>query len=126
MFGRTRKSEPTPPSKVLAMLMAGKDHPEDDAPRLMLADALEEAGQPQRAEFVRAQIELARLEANDSRRASLQARDKELQQLHEAAWLGPLVKQAQNYVFRRGTLHLDITAGEFFSRAVSGWAAGPS
>jgi uncharacterized protein (TIGR02996 family) len=37
------------------------DHPAEDAPRLVLADWWEEHGDPQRAEFVRVQCELARL-----------------------------------------------------------------
>lgn len=34
--------------------------PADDFPRLLLADVLEEAGQGERAEFIRVQIELAK------------------------------------------------------------------
>jgi len=36
-------------------------HPEDDTPRLVFADWLEENGRPERAEFIRVQCELARL-----------------------------------------------------------------
>ncbi len=39
--------------------------PDDDTPRLIYADALEEAGQPARAAFVRAQVALARLPPYD-------------------------------------------------------------
>lgn len=38
--------------------------PDDDAPRLIYADYLEENGDGARAEFIRLQIELARIEAN--------------------------------------------------------------
>src|SRR5438552_3245579 len=34
------------------------EHPDDDAPRLIYADWLEENGQPERAEFIRVQIQL--------------------------------------------------------------------
>lgn len=36
-------------------------HPEEDGPRLVMADWYEDNGQPERAEFIRAQVELAGL-----------------------------------------------------------------
>lgn len=42
------------------LLRAILEKPEDDAPRLIYADWLEEDGQPERAEFIRVQCELAR------------------------------------------------------------------
>ena len=43
-----------------ALLRAIGDHPEEDTPRLMYADWLDENDQPERADFVRNQIELGR------------------------------------------------------------------
>jgi uncharacterized protein (TIGR02996 family) len=43
-----------------ALLQAIGDYPEEDTPRLMYADWLEENGEPERADFVRTQVELAR------------------------------------------------------------------
>jgi len=43
-----------------ALLAAICDSPDDDTPRLIYADFLEESGESDRAEFVRAQVELAR------------------------------------------------------------------
>ncbi|MDY3555634.1 TIGR02996 domain-containing protein [Gemmata sp. JC717] len=43
-----------------ALLRAIGEQPEEDTPRLMYADWLEEQGQPERADFVRNQVELAR------------------------------------------------------------------
>lgn len=48
-----------------ALLRAILDTPADDAPRLIYADWLEENGQPERAEFIRVQCELARIPAED-------------------------------------------------------------
>ncbi len=42
-------------------------HPEDDAPRLVYADWLDEHGEPDRAEFIRLQIEVARIEQANPR-----------------------------------------------------------
>jgi uncharacterized protein (TIGR02996 family) len=46
-----------------ALLAAVCDRPDDDTPRLVLADWLDDHGQPERAAFVRAQVELARTPA---------------------------------------------------------------
>lgn len=43
-----------------AFLAAIHDAPDDDAPRLVFADWLEENGQPERAEFLRIQVEMRR------------------------------------------------------------------
>jgi uncharacterized protein (TIGR02996 family) len=43
-----------------ALLHAIGEHPEEDTPRLMYADWLEENGRPERADFVRTQVEVAR------------------------------------------------------------------
>lgn len=52
--------------------------PEDDAPRLVYADHLEEHGQHDRATFIRVQCELARLPPSDPRRAVLEAKERGL------------------------------------------------
>ena len=44
-----------------AFLNAVLERPDDDLPRLVYADYLDETGEPNRAEFIRVQIELARL-----------------------------------------------------------------
>lgn len=45
----------------LALLAGILAHPEEDAPRLVFADYLQEQGQEERAEFIRVQVELARI-----------------------------------------------------------------
>ncbi len=62
-----------------AFLNAISDRPEDDLPRLVYADYLEETGAPERAEFIRVQIELANLPEGDARWSGLDARQNELQ-----------------------------------------------
>src|SRR5690348_12506827 len=44
-----------------ALLNAITDHPDDDTPRLVFADWLEEHNDPDRARFIRLQVELARV-----------------------------------------------------------------
>jgi uncharacterized protein (TIGR02996 family) len=63
---------------------------EDDTPRLIYADWLDEHGQAERAEFIRLQCELARLPAEDPRRPELEDRERDLLRQQRQAWEGPL------------------------------------
>ena len=54
-----------------ALLNAIAEHPEEDVPRLMYADWLEENGEPERADFVRNQVELGRVGLDDPERRAL-------------------------------------------------------
>src|SRR4051812_18286256 len=79
------------------------EHPDDDAPRLIYADWLDEHGQTERAEFIRTQIELARLPENGERRATLAAREHDLLMAHTEEWMAPLEDcRAEEFEFRRG------------------------
>jgi uncharacterized protein (TIGR02996 family) len=77
-----------------ALLTAIAAHPEEDTPRLMYADWLDEHGQPVRAEFIRGQIEIAQKEHLPrvvlNRYVSLFQRNQELIDNHRAELLGPL------------------------------------
>ena len=73
-----------------ALLRAIQDAPDDDAPRLVHADWLEEHGQPQRAEFIRLQCELSQLAEDDPRAAALHKRESALYAEHGAGWKAEL------------------------------------
>src|SRR5262249_44827492 len=64
--------------------------PDDDGVRLIYADWLQENGQPERAEFIRVQVELARLADDDPRREALGDRQDELLAAHGDEWRRPL------------------------------------
>src|SRR5262245_24687727 len=70
--------------RVLGLLSAAKEAPEDDAPRLVLADYLEEHGDTARAEFIRLQCRHGPSKEEDL------AREGALLDRHGGAWLGPL------------------------------------
>src|SRR5689334_22533376 len=90
-------------------------NPDDDAPRLIYADWLDEHGQPERAEFIRTQCELARLAENDERRSALAARELELLVAHRAEWSAPLTGWgAEKSVFRCGFVEFVMMTGENF------------
>jgi uncharacterized protein (TIGR02996 family) len=67
--------------------------PEDDTARLVYADYLDEQGNradADRAEFIRIQVRLAKLDETDPSRDVLEDRENELLRTHERTWLGPL------------------------------------
>jgi uncharacterized protein (TIGR02996 family) len=78
-------------------LAAIRAAPEDDAPRLVYADWLDEHGQSERAEFIRVQVELARRESAD-----LRAREAELLARHHDDFAGRLLAPGFRFRFGRG------------------------
>jgi uncharacterized protein (TIGR02996 family) len=78
-----------------ALLLAAIANPDEDTPRLALADWLEEHGDEHdraRAEFIRLQCQIARIReaAPSPPTIQLLARCEELQNIQGQAWLGPL------------------------------------
>jgi uncharacterized protein (TIGR02996 family) len=72
-----------------AFLKAIQDYPDDDGPRLVYADWLEERGGPAnaaRALFIRLQCERARLPTDDPRRLDLLLREEQLLLAHCHEW----------------------------------------
>lgn len=64
--------------------------PDDDGPRLVFADWLEENGEPHRAEFIRVQCARAPLSAGDPRAAVLDERARTLLKNNWDSLVGPL------------------------------------
>src|SRR5262245_2924557 len=98
-------------------LHAIRRSPEDDSLRLVYSDWLEEHGQPERAEFVRLQVELGpmRFEIDRPRVRQLLAREEELLRAHAEKWLGRLpraVREASRPPHQPGSL------GPFFRGGV--------
>lgn len=85
-----------------AFLEAILETPDDDAPRLIFADWLDDAGQPDRAEFIRLQIERARLHPAAARVRAILRREAELRSQHELTWVGPIPRLAARWRFHRG------------------------
>jgi len=85
-----------------ALLRAVLVAPDDDAPRLVYADWLEENGDPARAAFIRAQVELARLPPNHPKRPQLVQTERSLWTKHRAEWTAWLPAWAEVASFHRG------------------------
>jgi uncharacterized protein (TIGR02996 family) len=93
-----------PRPQVLAFLEAIKESPDDDTPRLILADWLRENGDEARGDFIALQCRLARLHEDDPERAATETRESDLLGQHANEWLGPLCPLVRNWKFHRGLL----------------------
>jgi uncharacterized protein (TIGR02996 family) len=87
-----------------AFLQAIIESPEDDAPRLVYADYLEEHGQAARAEFIRLQCELAKRPQGDGSNEALAIRGEEIFTEYGNEWLRPLQDLGEDlyFEFHRG------------------------
>ena len=83
------------PAAAEAFLRAICEEPDEDAHRLVYADWLDEHDQPERAEFIRVQCALAKIDTDDPRRPELAAREKALIDEHKRAWIGELPEWAR-------------------------------
>jgi uncharacterized protein (TIGR02996 family) len=102
-------------STAAAFLQAILEQPDDDAPRLIFADWLEENGDTERAEFIRVQIELARMPDGDRKGAALRKREAALLKVHKQRWLGLLHAVISDGEFRRGFLEKAVFKYNQFS-----------
>ena len=107
-----------------ALLTAIAAHPDEDTPRLMYADWLDEHGQTIRAEFIRVQIDIARKDhlprAILNRYVDLFKRNQELIDDHRAELLGPLaaLPPEVRVEFRRGfASEVDVRVEVFLATA---------
>jgi uncharacterized protein (TIGR02996 family) len=99
-----------------ALLQAIWAEPDDDAPRLVYADWLEENGQPERAEFIRGQCELAREGGSTKARKRLRAREKQLLAAHRENWLARIGASPLRWHFHRGLVDRVEDPGFFASQ----------
>jgi uncharacterized protein (TIGR02996 family) len=116
-------------SRARGFLEAIIAEPDDDTPRLICADWLEEHGDVARAEFIRVQIERARLPEWDPRQVRLRLRESALLAQHGETWRGelPAIEGVTWEGFRRGfvataTFATFTTLG---TRASACWGAAP-
>lgn len=100
--------------------------PDDDAPRLVWADWLEEHGDP-RAELIRTQCELAKIPGRGWRKTELEDVETRLLRDHYEAWVRPLRKLGATSVeLRRGFVEqLELSAADLLSNVDAIFAAAP-
>ena len=119
-----------------AFLQRIRAYPDDDAPRLVFADWLDEQGDP-RGAFIRVQLALAQLEVDpgaerlnrperEALRARLLATQQELLDAHEEEWTAPFRRYATRPRFHRGFVEeVNVDAHNFVRHAHELFAAGP-
>ena len=84
-----------------AFLRAIISDPDDDLPRLVYADFLDETGDPDRAEFIRVQCRLAETEEHDPHFRELEDREHALLAANEGKWFRER-EGLNEWVWRRG------------------------
>jgi uncharacterized protein (TIGR02996 family) len=109
----------TPPADLLALLAAYKVNPDDAVRGLVLADWLEELGDP----LLAARAEFVRLQSRAPRAAGSKQRQAELLQRHAAHWLGPLRAVTEAYAWHHGLLHLWVAAAALAGESARGLTA---
>jgi uncharacterized protein (TIGR02996 family) len=96
-------------------------HPDDDAPRRIFADWLEEQGDAAsvaRAEFIRAQCTLAKGRLPAGTRAKLERRAWTLLMQYGGQWARPVRRLVTTWEFHRGFVgEVTMWGGEFLPRA---------
>ncbi len=100
------------PTIATALLEDARHCPEDDTPRLILADWLEEHGDASRVargQHLRAQCIAAGLPEGSPERLDLERTALDLLLEYETNWLGSLAPAARGWTFNRGRLWLSTT-----------------
>jgi uncharacterized protein (TIGR02996 family) len=122
-----------------AFLQRIRAFPDEDAPRLVFADWLDENGDSTRAEFIRVQLALAQLELESAAagdrpprpereklKADLSDRERSLLDAHEETWTAPFRRYATRPRFRRGFVEeANVDAHNFVRHAGELFDAGP-
>ncbi len=109
--------------QVLSFLDAIKETPDDDTPRLILADWLMEQGDEVRGEFIQLQCRLAQMSQADPQWAATNAQVEEILQKREREWLRRLRPLLRQWQFQRGLLNVTVTPGSLLKATdrAAGW-----
>lgn len=101
------------------------ENPDDDDPRLIYADYLEEQGDS-RGEFIRVQCELAQTDPLEPEHFDLLDRNDELLDEYQQAWADELKQDVRKSVFHRGFIDtITITARKFAKQSEKLFRATP-
>ena len=102
-------------------------NPDEDTPRLIYADWLDENGQPERAAFIRAQVEAVRADPFGLQARNAVRRADEILKVHRAAWTRHLHGGFTEVPrFERGFVaHLSVEPTEFVPAAIALFDAEP-
>jgi uncharacterized protein (TIGR02996 family) len=100
---------------------------DDDGPRLVYADWLDDNGEADRARFIRAQCRLAAMGRFDPERYDLEWVAADLLKKYARKWLKPLAAVTVNVEFRRGfPYRFALPASKFVEKGEEAFAAAPT
>jgi uncharacterized protein (TIGR02996 family) len=104
-------------------------HPDDDSPRLIFADWLEEQGDAEsvaRAEFIRVQCALAAGQLPEQRQAELERREQRILNDYSSEWARPIRQLVQTWEFHRGFIDaVKMGEHEFHAHAIQLFSRAP-
>lgn len=112
-------------SELQGLLDAIRERPDDELPRLALADWCMEQTDPDaqaRGEFIHLRCRAARLPPDDPARPPLEAQARLLRERHEARWLGQIAKGCDGWDFDLGLVVVELRSG-FHRRMSLAWLA---
>lgn len=102
------------------------EHPDEDMPRLMYADWLQENGQHERGQFVRLQVEGAHAEPYSPQAREYEAAAQQLLERNGGAWTRHIAERVIGWRFVRGFIeHAAVNAATFARDAGALFAAEP-
>ena len=105
-----------PPDDERAFFDSIRGTADDDGPRLIFADWLDEHGETDRADFIRIQCALDRLPDDDSRRHALRERERQLAEVNERRWTADLRPLVTECAFHRGVVDsVSVDATQFLA-----------
>jgi uncharacterized protein (TIGR02996 family) len=108
-----------------ALLASVLHAPDEDAPRLVFADWLDEHGEAPRADFIRTQLEFHKLESYDPRWGAVATRMRDLLLDYSEEWRLRFVSRCWQR-FRRGFVEcVGLSAAQFLEHADALFAATP-
>lgn len=109
---------PIDPREQLAIFLQDvKDNPDDDTPRLVLADWLQDQGDP-RGELISLSLQRHHLPEDDPGHDELRLQQRWLLRRHAFDWLGDLIDVVSSWTFERGFLHVEARAERFLTPQV--------
>src|SRR5579871_6871188 len=110
---------------VRSFFRAIKENPDDDTPRLIFADWLQERGDAAsaaRGEYLRLSVMRHRLPPDDPDYELIKRREAEIFTEHRWQWLGPLTDAARGWTFERGMVQITASADKLLTSEVADWA----
>jgi uncharacterized protein (TIGR02996 family) len=109
-----------------ALLSAILAQPDEDTPRLIYADWLQENGQPERADFIRAQVWASQAEPYSPQAGAHERVAARLLERHAGEWVREVRLRALGWKFARGFVeHADVNTASFPRDAAALFAAEP-